>query len=349
MIRIRLMLLSVLLCASGSALAESPAEWPSRQVRVIVLTTYDADEDVFRAMQSGAKSYLLKDMSTEEIAGTIRSVHQGGTEIPPRIAERLAERAQRQSLTQREQEVLHLLVRGRSWSLGDQVGGGARCGLSDGRRDRLGPWSERRIGYHVGFLRRRGFAITGLAAGRHGAGGELLLFLGRQGLVSLPARASLQWRHLLGLAVVHASLAAFLGRELGPLFHAGLHAAAVFGRHVGKAVGDRRRQDWLQPRDQRRYPGRHALADRSENAAKVEPVHQRAGRETMGGLRPTGETCASDACDQRHEDDDKDHAQGQKCQRLDVRQAIAGTDEAGAPKQNENDRSSRDRQLREAR
>lgn len=84
------------------------------QARVIVLTTYDADEDVFRAMQSGARSYLLKDMSTEEIAGTIRLVHRGSTEVPLRIAERLAERAQRQSLSPREQEVLQLLVRGRS-------------------------------------------------------------------------------------------------------------------------------------------------------------------------------------------------------------------------------------------
>ena len=84
------------------------------EIRVIVLTTYDADEDVFRAMQSGARSYLLKDMSTEEIAGTIRSVHRGGTEIPPRIAERLAVRAQRQDLTAREREVLELLARGRS-------------------------------------------------------------------------------------------------------------------------------------------------------------------------------------------------------------------------------------------
>jgi DNA-binding NarL/FixJ family response regulator len=84
------------------------------QVRVVVLTTYEADEDVFRAMQSGAKSYLLKDMSTEEIAGTIRAVHRGGTEVPPRIAERLAARARRQDLTAREREVLQLLVRGRS-------------------------------------------------------------------------------------------------------------------------------------------------------------------------------------------------------------------------------------------
>jgi DNA-binding NarL/FixJ family response regulator len=84
------------------------------EIRVVVLTTYEADEDVFRAMQSGAKSYLLKDMATEEIAGTIRAVHRGGTEIPPRIAERLAARAQREDLTAREREVLELLVRGRS-------------------------------------------------------------------------------------------------------------------------------------------------------------------------------------------------------------------------------------------
>jgi len=82
------------------------------QARVIVLTTYDADEDVFRAMQSGARSYLLKDMSTDEIAGAIRAVHGGGNDVPTRIAARLAERAQRQALSPREQEVLQLLVRG---------------------------------------------------------------------------------------------------------------------------------------------------------------------------------------------------------------------------------------------
>lgn len=82
--------------------------------RVIVLTTYDADEDIYRALQSGARSYLLKDMSTDEIAGAIRAVHRGSVEVPPRIAERLAERAQRPSLSPREQEVLQFLVRGRS-------------------------------------------------------------------------------------------------------------------------------------------------------------------------------------------------------------------------------------------
>ena len=52
---------------------------------------------------------------------------------------------------------------------------------------------------------------------------------------------------------------------------------------------------------------------------------------------------------ERHEHDDKDHAHSQERQRLDIRQAIAGAYEAGAPKQDENDRSSRNRQLGEAR
>lgn len=84
------------------------------KARVVVLTTYDTDEDVYRAIQSGAKSYLLKDMSTKEIVGTIRAVHAGTAELPSSVAKRLDERLQRQGLTPREQEVLQLLVRGRS-------------------------------------------------------------------------------------------------------------------------------------------------------------------------------------------------------------------------------------------
>lgn len=82
--------------------------------RVIVITTYDWDEDVYRAIQSGAKSYLLKDMTQEEIAGTIRAVHAGENKLPPNVAGRLAERLQREELTQREQEVLQFLTKGRS-------------------------------------------------------------------------------------------------------------------------------------------------------------------------------------------------------------------------------------------
>ena len=81
--------------------------------RVIVLTTFDADEDIYRAIQSGAKSYLLKDMSKAALVGAIRAVHAGQVALPAGIAERLAER-RRQELTLREIEVLQLLVRGRS-------------------------------------------------------------------------------------------------------------------------------------------------------------------------------------------------------------------------------------------
>ena len=82
--------------------------------RVIVLTTFDADEDIYRAIQSGAKSYLLKDMSKVEIVGAIRAVHAGQDALPEGVAERLAERRRRQDLTSREIEVLQLLVKGRS-------------------------------------------------------------------------------------------------------------------------------------------------------------------------------------------------------------------------------------------
>jgi len=82
--------------------------------RVIVVTTYDLDEDIYRAMQSGAKSYLMKDMSKDEIVGTIRAVNLGREKLPSVVSDRLAERRRRQDLTLREVEVLQLLVKGRS-------------------------------------------------------------------------------------------------------------------------------------------------------------------------------------------------------------------------------------------
>src|SRR5215472_11494744 len=63
--------------------------------RVIVLTTFDMDEDIFRAMQSGAKSYLLKDTPEDELTGTIRAVHAGQEILPGKVAERLAARRRR--------------------------------------------------------------------------------------------------------------------------------------------------------------------------------------------------------------------------------------------------------------
>jgi DNA-binding NarL/FixJ family response regulator len=82
--------------------------------RIIVLTTFDGDEDIYRALQAGAKGYLLKGMDLAELTEAIRSVHAGRTRIPPRVAEKLAERMGTASLTARELEVLRLIVAGKS-------------------------------------------------------------------------------------------------------------------------------------------------------------------------------------------------------------------------------------------
>ena len=82
--------------------------------RIIVMTTYDTDEDIYRAMQSGAQSYLLKDMADDEILGTIRAVYAGEGRLPNRVAGLLAERLKRENLNPKEMEVLELLVKGRS-------------------------------------------------------------------------------------------------------------------------------------------------------------------------------------------------------------------------------------------
>jgi len=82
--------------------------------RVIVLTTFETDEDIFRAIQSGAKSYLLKDTPDDELAGAIRSVHAGQQILSEKLARRLANRQQRPELSQREIDVLQLLIKGRS-------------------------------------------------------------------------------------------------------------------------------------------------------------------------------------------------------------------------------------------
>jgi DNA-binding NarL/FixJ family response regulator len=82
--------------------------------RFIVLTTYDGDEDIYRALQAGARAYLLKGMTSEELISTIRAVHAGKQHIPPAVAQRLAERVGMEELTQRELDVLEQIVRGKS-------------------------------------------------------------------------------------------------------------------------------------------------------------------------------------------------------------------------------------------
>jgi two-component system NarL family response regulator len=94
------------------AIARIRAESPG--ARIIVLTTYDGDEDIYRALQAGAKGYLLKGMDLTELTEAVRTVHAGKSRIPSRVAEKLAERVSGATLTARELEVLHLIVAGKS-------------------------------------------------------------------------------------------------------------------------------------------------------------------------------------------------------------------------------------------
>ncbi|MBK8433077.1 MAG: response regulator transcription factor [Chloroflexi bacterium] len=82
--------------------------------RFIILTTYDGDEDIYRGLQAGAMAYLLKDTPRQELLDTIRAVYAGQKRIPPEVAAKLTERMLGPALTEREQAVLDLIVRGRS-------------------------------------------------------------------------------------------------------------------------------------------------------------------------------------------------------------------------------------------
>jgi DNA-binding NarL/FixJ family response regulator len=80
--------------------------------KTLVLTSYESDEEIYRAIEAGAQGYLLKSTPQAEIVAAIQTVHSGRHHIPPRIAARLAERMVRSALTQRELEILEMVVRG---------------------------------------------------------------------------------------------------------------------------------------------------------------------------------------------------------------------------------------------
>ena len=94
------------------AIAAIRANAPDAQF--IVLTTFDGDEDIYRAMRAGARGYLLKGTDIDDVLATIRAVHAGKHRIPPAIAEKLADRITRQQLTDRELNTLERIVAGRS-------------------------------------------------------------------------------------------------------------------------------------------------------------------------------------------------------------------------------------------
>lgn len=81
--------------------------------KTIVVTTFQGEDEIYRALQAGARGYLLKDTMHVELLESIRAVHAGQRRVPPRIAERLAQRIPASDLTSREMEILALIVKGR--------------------------------------------------------------------------------------------------------------------------------------------------------------------------------------------------------------------------------------------
>jgi DNA-binding NarL/FixJ family response regulator len=92
--------------AIGAILEANP------DARIIALTSYDGDADIYRALSAGACGYLIKDMLGQEVVAAVRSAAGGGRVIPPAVAARLAEFTPRLDLTAREVEVLRLAAKG---------------------------------------------------------------------------------------------------------------------------------------------------------------------------------------------------------------------------------------------
>jgi len=84
------------------------------RARVIVLTTYDTDDEIERALKAGAKAYVLKDISAEGLVGCIRDVLAGKTYLAPAAAAKLAEGVTRVQLTPREMATLRLMADGKA-------------------------------------------------------------------------------------------------------------------------------------------------------------------------------------------------------------------------------------------
>src|SRR5437660_2875486 len=81
---------------------------------IAVLTTFDGDEDIYRAIKAGAKGYLLKDAPREALMDCIRRVHAGETCVPVHLAAKLAQRVSGETLSEREIDVLKLMAQGKS-------------------------------------------------------------------------------------------------------------------------------------------------------------------------------------------------------------------------------------------
>jgi len=86
------------------------SEFP--EARIIALTSYDGDQDIYRALEAGVRGYLLKETAHAELVAAIQTVHAGRRLVPPAVAERLSEYFPQVALTERETEVLELVASG---------------------------------------------------------------------------------------------------------------------------------------------------------------------------------------------------------------------------------------------
>lgn len=95
-----------------AAVAAMRREWPD--ARVLMFTTFDSEEDIYRAMQAGARGYLLKSAPRDELLAAIRAVAGGARHLPAALAQRLAGRISTPEVSEREREVLQLMARGKA-------------------------------------------------------------------------------------------------------------------------------------------------------------------------------------------------------------------------------------------
>ncbi len=129
--------------------------------RIVVITTYDGDEDIRRSLKAGARAYLLKDSPRQEIWNTIRLVHEGKSSLSAPIAAKIAESFSKPELSPREKEVLQLLAAGKS---NKEIGVGLHI-------------SEGTVKTHV-----KSILVKLQAAGRT----EAIAIASRRGLISRP-------------------------------------------------------------------------------------------------------------------------------------------------------------------
>jgi DNA-binding NarL/FixJ family response regulator len=96
------------------------AEFP--EARVVMLTTFEGDVEIQRALEAGARGYLLKSMPPSDLIQVIRQVHAGKKRVPPEVASHLAEHMSDEALTPREIDVLRQIAGGnRNRDIGDRL------------------------------------------------------------------------------------------------------------------------------------------------------------------------------------------------------------------------------------